>query len=83
MPCTELNVGQGYFLKSFVLTAGSSLSTGVQSSTSCESCSLLQVSRVLFSTIPFPRVLFGAQDLVPGCCAGTRLPSASAEPAVK
>lgn len=67
MPCTELNVGQGYFLKSFVLAAGSSLSTGVQSSTSCDSGSLPQVNRVLFSTI---RALFGVQDLVPRCCAG-------------
>ncbi|XP_074903622.1 SH3 domain-binding glutamic acid-rich-like protein 3 isoform X1 [Buteo buteo] len=43
LPRTELNVGQGYFLKSFVLTAGSSLGAEVQNSTSCENCSLLQI----------------------------------------
>lgn len=81
MPCTELNAGQGYFLKSFVLAAGRSLGVGVQSNTSCESCSLPQVSRVLFSTIPFPCMLLGCEQesWFPGCRAGTRLPSAPAE----
>lgn len=73
LPGTELNVGQGYFLRSFVLAAGSPLGTGVQSSTGL-SCSL---GRVLFGTIPFPH--FRVQDLIPRCCAGTRLPSVVAE----
>ncbi|XP_076213623.1 uncharacterized protein LOC143169825 [Aptenodytes patagonicus] len=75
MPCTELNVGQGYFLKSFVLAAGRSLGVGVQSNTSCESCSLPQVSRVLFSTIPVPLHAPGvrAGELVPSRRAGSQV----------